>query len=68
MIIEEVTENHRTTAESKSRVHDHVHIEYAVNFLLRSRHSGIFYSVGSTAYLIPMQRTLGYKRSHIRVN
>ena len=43
-------------------------IEFAANFLLRSRYSGIFYRDGSLAYLIPIQYNLGYKVAPLRAN
>ena len=67
-MIEEVMENHRTADEVKSEEHDQAQIDYATDFLLRSRYNEIFYRSGEMAYLIPIQCSLGYKAAPLRAN
>jgi hypothetical protein len=58
----------KTVSDNKDSETEKFHHDHAVNFLLRSRYSGIFYKNGTTSYLIPIQDNLGYRVASLKVN
>jgi hypothetical protein len=67
-MIEEILERSRTVMEFESKADDLRQTEMAIDFLLRVRRSGIFYKTGNSAYMIPIQHTLGYRVAPLRMN
>ena len=65
---EEAVNKRHTVMESESKEKRDQQIQFATDFLLRSRHNGIFYRNGTLAYMIPIQYTLGYKVAPLRPN